>query len=83
MTARAGPSAGEVSVAQHVFLPGPFRIDRTFLDPDDDAEWGPLKGREMEDSPPCAVPLRDAKRISEVLAEEGISGALFSGLGPR
>ena len=55
------------------------RIDPTFLDPDDDAEWGPLKGREIEDSRTAPIPLRDAKRISELLAAEGVSGTVFPG----
>jgi hypothetical protein len=54
-------------------------IDATFLDPDDDAEWGPLKGREIEDSRTAPIPLRDAKRISELLTAKGVSVLCFRG----
>ena len=53
-------------------------IDASFLDPDDDADWGPLKGREIEESRTVPIPARDADRIRVVLADTGAAGALFA-----
>ena len=54
-------------------------IDSIFLDPDDDAEWGPLKGREIEESRTVPIPDKDADRIAKLVAELGVTGALFPG----
>jgi integrase len=54
-------------------------IDASFLDPEDDAAWGPLKGRGAGDARHAPLPLRDAKRIRKLLRSEGIKGPLFAG----
>ena len=54
-------------------------IDSTFLDKDDDAEWGPLKGREIEEARSVPLPSRDAKRIHKLIEETGVTGPLFAG----
>jgi hypothetical protein len=54
-------------------------IDQSFLDPDDDVIWGPLKGRQIEDSRRVAIPLTDAARIRSALAAEQVTGPLFDG----
>ena len=54
-------------------------IDQSYLDPDDDAIWGPLKGREIADRRTVPIPLRDAARIRSVLAAERVKGPLFHG----
>lgn len=54
-------------------------IDSSFLDPDDDAIWGPLKGREIEDSRTVPIPLKDAARLRALLAAEPVTGSLFDG----
>lgn len=53
-------------------------IDPNFLDPDDDTAWGPLKGREIEDSRTVPLPSKDAARIHHLLAERS-TGELFGG----
>jgi integrase len=58
-------------------------IDKSFLDPDDDADWGPLKGREIEASRTAPIPIRDAHRIHELLADTSVTGALFPGWDPE
>ena len=59
------------------------RIDPTFLDPDDDVEWGPLKGREIEDSADGAPPTPG--RQSDFGTPSSEAGFRFSvsRLGPR
>ncbi len=54
-------------------------IDPLFLDADDDADWGPLKGREIEDTRTVPIPARDGNRIQEVLLTTGVTDALFAG----
>ena len=55
-------------------------IDQRFLDTDDDPEWGPLKGREIEDERSVPLPSRDAQRIYELLQAAGVAtGLLFDG----
>jgi hypothetical protein len=54
-------------------------IDRLFLDADDDPEWGPLKGRELEDERVAPLPSCDAARIHQILQRAQSTGALFSG----
>jgi integrase len=54
-------------------------IEASFLDPDDDAAWGPLKGREIEESRTVPIPARDAERLRALLAADGTTGDLFPG----
>ncbi len=54
-------------------------IDPSYLDPDDDAIWGPLKGREIEDCRTVPIPLKDAARIRSLLAGAQVKGPLFDG----
>ena len=54
-------------------------IDPTFLDKDDDAEWGPLKGREIEEMRSVPLPSRDAQRIHELMKVTRVTGPLFPG----
>jgi integrase len=53
-------------------------IDAVFLDADDDPEWGPLKGREIQEARSVPIPSGDAHRIGELLKEVGtVAGPLF------
>src|SRR5262249_20893864 len=54
-------------------------IDPNFLDDDDDATWGPLKGRGIEERRTVPLPSCDAKRINDVLGFSRVSGHLFPG----
>lgn len=54
-------------------------IDASFLDPDDDADWGPLKGREIEESRTVPIPSRDAERIRDILARTADTEEPFAG----
>jgi hypothetical protein len=54
-------------------------IDALFLDADDDPEWGPLKGRELEDERVAPLPSFDAARIHQILQASAATGTLFAG----
>lgn len=53
-------------------------IESRFLDADDDPDWGPLKGREIQEERRVPIPSGDARRIGELLAEAGrAAGPIF------
>jgi len=55
-------------------------IDPNFLDGDDDVEWGPLKGREIEEARIAPLPWCDAGRIHDLLLDGRASdGPVFPG----
>lgn len=69
----SGDGAGEVRFSRTTRR----SIDSSFLDADDDSDWGPLKGREINDVCRAPLPSPDARRIREVLASAGKAGPLF------
>jgi integrase len=54
-------------------------IDPSFLDSDDDTDWGPLKGREIEEARTAPLPSCDATRINHLLRQAPADGPLFLG----
>lgn len=54
-------------------------IDPSFLDTDDDADWGPLKGREIEEARTAPLPSCDAARIHDLLLAVPAAGPIFAG----
>ncbi len=84
---RPGESAGvhrsEITVDGHGM--GKVRFSRThrrgidpsFLDGDDDTDWGPLKGREIEEARTAPLPSCDATRIHDLLHEAPAVGPVF------